>query len=139
MKKHTPVTQIMSTQLILAHEGMKVSDVRKLMEKHTIHHVPVVSGKKLLGLISAVSILKASFSSALVNTADSDELLDHTISLEGVTETNVMTIKSTDTIKQATELLCISDHDSLLVVDEQHELQGIITVKDLMKYLLDQF
>ncbi len=139
MKQNTSITKIMSADVIAATYEMKVSEIRKLMETHHIHHMPVMSGKKLIGLVSAVDILRASFSSALVGAGESDEVLDHTIALEDVMTAEPVTIKSTDTIKHAAEILSTSNYNSLPVVNENDELVGIVTTKDLIGYLLDQY
>ena len=43
--------------------GQKLSEARKLMQVNQIHHVPVVNGTKLVGLLSAVDLASLSLTS----------------------------------------------------------------------------
>ena len=63
MKKKESVLQIASTALITIQIGQKLSEARKLMQVNQIHHVPVVDGNKLVGLLSAVDLASLSLTS----------------------------------------------------------------------------
>lgn len=140
MKKNEPIRHIMSESVITTHHGEKLSEIRKKMQESGIHHLPVVSGTKLIGLISAPDILKYAFSSAFVpKTVDGDSTLDQLVSLEDVMIKNLVTIKSTDTVKHAAEMLSTREYNALPVVDDEQNLKGIVTTKDLITYLLDQY
>jgi len=57
MRKNEPIDNILTRDVDTVHTGMSVSDVRKLFAEKGFHHVPVVSGKKLLGMITASDVL----------------------------------------------------------------------------------
>ena len=59
MKRNEPVSKIMTTNLITVHHGEPVSKVRQLIREHGVHHVPVVSGQKLVGIVSKHDIVRA--------------------------------------------------------------------------------
>lgn len=58
MRKNETISNIMSSKVEGVQEGQKLSDVRKLMSEKSIHHVPVVSGKKLTGIVSFTDMMK---------------------------------------------------------------------------------
>jgi CBS domain-containing protein len=64
------------------------------------------------------------------------EVLDHTLNVEAVMTKNPVTILLNHSIKEAAEILSSHSFHSLPVVDDNHELQGIVTSADLIKYLL---
>ena len=64
MRKNEPVKKLMSTSLITIHHGEPISRVRKIMLENGIHHLPVVSGDVLHGVISWSDILRVSFGDA---------------------------------------------------------------------------
>ena len=109
------------------------------MQDNGVHHVPVVSGQKIMGIISAVDVLKGSFSSAFAAEGKADEALDHIVALDDIMTTDVTTINQSDTIRHAAEILATSNYDSLLVVNDDEHLEGIVTSKDLISYLLEQY
>lgn len=53
------VSEIMTTQLIVGHENDSVQHVMGVMTKNRIRHLPIVSGKHLVGLISIGDVVKS--------------------------------------------------------------------------------
>ncbi|RNC77410.1 CBS domain-containing protein [Piscirickettsia salmonis] len=51
----------------------------------------------------------------------------------------MLTIKETDTVKHATQMLIEKKFNVLPVVDNNANLVGIITSHDLLVFLLDQY
>ena len=60
MKRNEPVSKIMTRDLETVHVGQKLSEVRRMLANNPYHHVPVVSGEKLVGLISSTDIVRLS-------------------------------------------------------------------------------
>lgn len=52
MKKNEPVATVMTSLLTTARIGDPLSKVRKMFEASNVRHIPVVSGDKLIGIIS---------------------------------------------------------------------------------------
>ncbi|MCA9653319.1 MAG: CBS domain-containing protein [Myxococcales bacterium] len=139
MKHKEPVHKIMATDPLTVHEKQSVSEIHHLMVERRIHHVPVVSGKRLIGLISATDLMRVSFGD--VNKQDPrtvDALLD-TYTIRDVMQEDILTVKPSDTVRTAAEHLARGDFHSLPVVGDDDELVGLVTSTDLIKYLLDQY
>lgn len=139
MKHNEPVQHIMAADPISVHEKQKVSDVHHLIVERKIHHVPVVSGRKLIGLISANDLLRVSWGD--VNRQDPrqvDALLD-TLTIRDVMQEDIVTLRRHDTVRRAAELLSQGEYHSLPVLDDDDELVGMVTSTDVIKYLLDQY
>jgi len=139
MKHNEPVTRIMSSNLVTVHHGEPISKVRKLMQETGVHHVPVVSGQNLIGLISWSDILRLSFSDAFA--ADDravDATLDHSFKLEEVMASDPITLPETGKVREAAEILARGDFHALPIVSGK-KLVGMVTSTDLIKYLCEQF
>ncbi len=139
MKKKESVSQIASTALITIQIGQKLSEARKLMQVNQIHHVPVVQGKKLMGILSAVDLATLSLTSFGSDERANDALLDNQFSVEEVMSKNMVTIKPTAPIREAAEILAEGHFHSLPIVDKEGDLQGLVTSTDLIRYLLSQY
>ena len=139
MKKKESVSQIASTALITIQLGQKLSEVRKLMQVNQIHHVPVLQGKKLMGILSAVDLATLSLTSFGSDERANDTILDNQFSVEEVMSKNMVTIKSTAPIREAAEILAEGHFHSLPMVDKEGDLQGLVTSTDLIRYLLSQY
>ena len=139
MKKKESVSQIASTALITIQMGQKLSDARKLMQVNQIHHVPVVNGTKLVGLLSAVDLASLSLTSFGSDERSNDTILDNQFSVEEVMSKNVVTIKPTASIREVAEMLAEGHFHSLPIVDKEGNLKGLVTSTDLIRYLLSQY
>lgn len=139
MKHNEPVHKIMAADPVSVHEKQKLSDVHHLIVERKIHHVPVVSGRKLIGLISGNDLLRVSWGD--VNRQDPrqvDTLLD-TLTIRDAMQEDVVTVRRHDTVRRAAELLSQGEYHSLPVLDDDDELVGMVTSTDLIKYLLEQY
>jgi CBS domain-containing protein len=139
MKKYEPVAKIMTTELVTVHGGQKLSDVRKILADNKLHHVPVVSGKVLLGMVSSTDITRLSFGAYGADDRSIDATLDHDFELKDAMQKNLVTVSKEDSVRSAAELLAQADFHSLPVVDGDKNLVGIITSTDIIKYLLAQY
>jgi CBS domain-containing membrane protein len=139
MKHNEPVHKIMATDPVSVHEKQKLSDVHHLIVERKIHHVPVVSGRKLIGIISGTDLLRVSWGD--VNRQDPrqvDALLD-TLTIRDAMQEDVVTVRRHDTVRRAAELLSQGEYHSLPVLDDDDELVGMVTSTDLINYLLEQY
>jgi CBS domain-containing protein len=139
MKKNESITKIMSTNITTVHQGQKLSDVRHIICDSNIHHIPVVDGKILIGLISFTDLMKLNIVISGADERTIDSIVDQQFTIQDVMTTNLTTLKNTDTVRQASKILAESNFHSLPVVNEQKEIVGIVTMSDLIKYLNDQY
>ena len=139
MKRNEPVHHIMTKDVETVHTGMKLSEVRQLLSEKPYHHVPVVSGKKLIGLISATDMVRLSLSLYGADQRAVDAMLDANHDIEGVMTKELTTIGHKDTVRAAAEQLSGGSFHALPVVDADGNLEGIVTSTDVIKYLLDQY
>lgn len=129
----------MSTELVTVHHGDPISKVKQLMRETGVHHIPVVSGEDLVGIISWSDILNLNFSQAF-GTDDRavDAVLDHSVTLEQVMKTEPVTVPHDGYVRQAAQLLADGDFHALPVVSGK-KLVGMVTSTDIIKYLLAQY
>jgi len=139
MKKNESIDQVLTRDVITVHVGQNVSDVRKIFAKHGFHHVPVVSGKKLIGILSASDILGISVEGIGTDERSMDAYIDHQFSIEGLMQQNLKTITTKSHVADAAEVLSDGRVHAVPVLDEGDELVGLVTSTDLIRFLRDQF
>jgi len=140
MKKRESVRHIMADELVVLHLNDGLSEAEKLFKKHRVRHLPVVSGAKIVGILSMTDLARISF-------VDSYDPHDFTIdtsvyslfTLEQIMVRNPTCIPDTAIIKEVIEIFLDAYFHALPVVDEHNNLQGIVTTTDLIKYLLEQY
>ena len=106
---------------ITIHPDKRISDALALMERYRISGVPVTRDGKLVGILTNRDLRFES-------------RFDMPIS-EVMTKDNLITVPVGTTLEQAEEILHRHRVEKLLVVDDQYNLKGLITVKDIQKKL----
>ncbi|NQX77792.1 CBS domain-containing protein [Gilvibacter sp.] len=137
MKKREPVSKIMTPNIKTVNHTNTFYGVKSLIEEENFRHVPVVSGNKVVGMLSKTDLQKISF----VNTMDGESLttaMYDALTIEQVMTRNVETVQKTDTIHEVAQRLAKNQFHALPVMDGEH-LTGIVTTTDLIDYLVEQY
>lgn len=136
MNKNAPVSEIMTTNLVVVSPNTTLDKVKELFETHVFHHVPVVNNHCLCGIISKSDLYRVSHSIDLFHSKTNEELnrrLFKSLLAEEVMASNTVVLTPDDTISHAVELLSLNQFHALPVV-EGEKLVGILTTYDLIKY-----
>ena len=116
-----------------------VSDARKMLEEEKVHHLPIVEGDHLVGIMTPNDFLRVSFGEfGNQDSRNLDAILDHTYKLSELMNADPVTVDAQQTVRDAAIILASSNFHSLPVVDNS-KLVGIVTSSDLIKYLLEQY
>lgn len=136
MKKHVPITSIMTTNVVKINITDDLTKAEHLFKKYHIRHIPVVSGNIIVGMLSYTDLLRISFVDAVDEDADVvDVTVYNMFTVEQVMTKKLVTISPETTIKEAAEILASHEFHALPVVHDQL-LVGIVTTTDVIKYLL---
>lgn len=141
MKHRVSVMQIMTPKPVVLNKKDSLEEAEKLFKKHNIRHIPVVDGKKIIGMLSLTDLLRISY--ADVATEDNDEsgveaVVYNMFTIPQVMTRTPMTVDVKTTIREVAEILARENFHALPVT-ENDELVGIVTTTDLINYLLLQF
>jgi IMP dehydrogenase len=97
----------------------RIADVLQLMERYRISGIPVVEGRKLVGIVTNRDLR---FETNLQQKVK-----------EVMTKDRLVTAKAGITLEESKALLHKYRIEKLLVVDEEGNLKGLITIKDIEK------
>lgn len=139
MRKNETIAHIMSNTIESVQEGQKLSDVRRIMTEKNVHHVPIVNGKKLAGIVSFTDMMKLSLVTSGASEHTIDVIIDQQHSIKDVMTDKPITLNESGNIRDAVEILSKGGFHSLPVVNGAGELIGIVTSTDLIRYLADQY
>ncbi len=139
MKKRVPITEIMTKNVLTLNTKDTLETAEELFKKNKIRHVPIISGKQVIGMLSYTDLMRISFADAV---GDDEYEVDTTIynmfTIEQVMAKDVVSVTSNTTIQEVAEFLSKKEFHALPVV-ENDELVGIVTTTDLIQYLLAQY
>ena len=136
--KHKPqLSDVMTAEPTTVHLGQPLSDAYEVLQSHSFHHVPVVNGDTPVGMISSSDILKLVYD---VESADDRMLrtmLDHQFTLEDAMSSELVTVRTGATVRTVANQLSKGDVHSVVVVDDNGDLAGIVTSSDLIQTLAE--
>jgi len=118
-----PLSSIMTTELFTIGPDEPLTRAREALISNRVHHLPVVVGKKLVGVLTTYDLFKLSYPpEELFQTRVRDVMTQH-----------VATLEPQDKIGTAAELFLEHLFHAVPIV-KNGELVGIVTSFDVMKY-----
>ncbi len=129
----------MSKDVITLSTSDNLERAEYLFKKHHIRHIPVVSGAKIIGMLSYTDLLRISFADAVYEDEDEvDSMVYNMFSLEQVMAKNLVSVSSDTIVKDVAEILAKKEFHALPVVDDG-KLVGMVTTTDLINFMLQQY
>ena len=136
--KHKPhLSDVMTRDPQTVHLGQPLSDAYAVLQNHPFHHLPVVDGDTPVGMISSTDILK------LVYDVESNDdrmlrtMLDHQFTLEDAMTTELVTVRNAESVRKVANHMASGDVHSVVVVNDEGGLEGIVTSSDLIRQLAE--
>lgn len=131
------VKDFMTAEVITVTEDTKVVDALDIMNEHDFHRLPIVQDGKLVGLVTEEIIDDHSPSTAATfRIQQMNYLLTKTI-VGDIMETKLITIGADDLLEEAAARMRDKEIGVLPVVDEDGQVVGIITDKDIFSAFIE--
>lgn len=141
MIRKVPVSVIMTHSVICLKKDDNLEDAEYLFKINHIRHIPIVSGKSIIGMLSKTDLQRIGLWND--NTEDGNSSSINTLVRSSKTIEDVMTkkltcVSSSTSVKKVAAILAKEEFHALPVVDN-NMLIGIVTTTDLINFLLKQF
>jgi acetoin utilization protein AcuB len=130
------VADLMSRRLITIDPEAPLSAARDIFERHRFHHILVTEGPRLVGIMSDRDLLKAL--SPFLNTLSERTLDADTLKrkVHTVMTRKVITTPPEATVDAASARIVKHGISSLPVIDAHGDLVGIVTWKDILRWMV---
>lgn len=135
MKNKPQLADVTTTNPETVQLGQPLSQVYDLLQDRNFHHVPVIDGNKPVGMISATDILKLVYDVEGHDDRMLRTMLDHQFTLEDAMSTELLTVASGGSLGTVVDYLSSGTAHSVLVVNNDGTLEGIVTTSDLIRQL----
>jgi predicted transcriptional regulator len=134
MKLTDPVLSIMTPDVITLGPDQTLLDVKHIFEKRLFHHhIPIVSDKKLIGIISLIDFMRHVGNASLDDTEPIYQM-----KVQEIMTFNPLKINANNQIIEAVRLLGKGNVHALVVTNDSHEVVGMVSTKDLLNKLILQ-
>ena len=133
------IGRVMTMNPVSVHPDMTINEVRSLMEKDKIGHLPVLNkNNELVGLMTRKDLIKAGPSAATSLDMYEISYLLSKITVKDVMEKKVIKTVEDEVVEEAARIMVDNDIGCLPVMREKL-LVGIITDTDLFHVFLNAF
>jgi len=132
-----PVETIMSSDLVVIKEDEQLLTVEKIFQQHKIHHIPVVNGERLIGIVSKSDFL---FFKRGFNDHSTDERIDlfrlKTHQVKDIMTKGLATLNKDERINVALEIFKENLFHAIPILDGK-KLVGILSTYDIINQLAE--
>ena len=136
MPRKTLVETVMTHKVHTLDVAAKLSDVRHALIANEFHHMPIVDGERLVGMVSWRDLVRAYRSARNASeSSDIDAALDQSTSIEEVMTRELVTVRDDDPLDRAIDEIADAHIHSVLVLDGDERLVGILTDKNIVEFL----
>lgn len=118
-----PLSSIMTRNVITAGPNDKLSVARDIFMRDRVHHLPIVDGRKLVGILTTYDLFKFQGHNGNYDTAK----------IRDIMTTHLATLEPEDKVGSAAELFLENLFHAVPVVKDG-DLLGIVTSFDVLKY-----
>ncbi|MCP3930358.1 MAG: CBS domain-containing protein [Bacteroidetes bacterium] len=119
-----PLSSIMTTDVITIESTDTLLKAKELLFQNDIQHLPVVEGKKLVGIISYHDLAKIN-----VRIEEYDTIL-----VKNFMTSKIATLEPHEKIGAAAQVFLENLFHGIPIVNERKELIGIVTTHDVLRY-----
>ncbi len=127
------VSALMTRDVVTIGLDDTLADVREIFDTHNFHHLLVLDGGKVVGVVSDRDLLKhlSPFVGKLSERTQDAFTLQRTV--HQVMSHTVVTVMATDTMETCSQLMLTRGVSCLPVVDDRGRCVGIVTWRDLLR------
>jgi len=133
MPSEMSVADLMTTDVVTLTEDETLALAQRCMARGRIRHLPVVREGKLVGLITHRDLLAASFSIFAEVEASEQRRIFDSVRVVELMHRDVVMVSPGLAVSKAARILLENKYGCLPVVDEEQQLQGIVTEADFLR------
>jgi CBS domain-containing protein len=114
----------MTTDVITLGPENTLGEAREILLQKHIHHLPILEGRRLVGMLTSWDLFKLGKSA--------EEY--HEIKIKEIMTTKLATLEPDQHLGAVAEVLSKHLFHAVPIVNAQHELLGIVTSTDIVRY-----
>ncbi len=127
------IRELMTANVVTLNATADLDLAEGMMATLRIRHLPVVSGGRLVGLVTHRDLLRASLSSVQRHDPEDEDAFKRSVKIADIMRREVSTISPCSDVREAIERMRIQKYGCLPVVEADSSLVGIVTEADFLK------
>jgi CBS domain-containing protein len=129
-----PVSQVMTSDVRTATPQTTLAEIGEILVETRCHHVPIVDAGQVVGIVSSRDLVDAARARGARSLSGSEA---GSLAASEVMSTDPESIEVDGSIDAAIRRIGEGDIHALIVLDRSDALVGIVTHRDLLRYLMN--
>jgi CBS domain-containing protein len=131
MRPDDRISLLMTEEVLSVAIDEPAGEVLRLFAGYPVHHLPVLRGREVVGMLSSADMMKLEHFLPRGGTGG-QEYLNQRMTVAALVRREPVTVRVDQTVQDAAELMARHGIHALPVVDAQQHLVGIVTTSDLI-------
>lgn len=133
----TSITKLMTSDPTTIDRSEPISEAYHILRHAKFHHLIVVEGDEVVGMLATSDILRLAYDVDGSSERTLAAYLDHQFTIDDAMSTDMVTLPTTATAKDVARQLSDGAKHSIVVLEENGSLAGIVTTTDLARFVVD--
>jgi predicted transcriptional regulator len=130
MISSTPISQIMTKEVIVIDKNDSLIEVERIFGNHSLRHAPVLHQGELVGMLSLVDLRRN------LQAEPSDVLSMRAARVEELMTSDPVSLQTNATIQEVATLFTEGDFHAIPILDGD-QVVGIVSTTDVIKFLME--
>jgi CBS domain-containing protein len=135
MRPEEPISNVMTDAVVVIEVDRPVSEALACFQQYPIHHLPVVRGGRLVGMLSSADLMKLEFF-APRGAAERTQFLDTRFSIEQLMRAPVASRGPRASVAEVAGAIIDAGVHAMPIVDDDDRVLGLVSTTDLIRSLL---
>ena len=133
----TSITKLMTSDPTTIERSEPISEAYHVLRHAKFHHLIVVEGDEVVGMLATSDILRLAYDIDGSSERSLAAYLDHQFTIDDAMSADIQTLTTSATARDAAKLLSDGAKHSIVVLEENGHLAGIVTSTDLARFVVD--
>lgn len=138
MMKNSPITEMMTAEPTTIERSQPISEAYHILRHAKFHHLIVMDGDEVVGMLATSDILRMAYDADGSTERSLGTYLDHQFTIDDAMTGDLQTLPVTATAHNAAELFAKGGFHSVVVLEANDHLAGIVTTTDLARFVVDR-
>lgn len=131
------ITELMTSDPTTIDRSEPISEAYHILRHANFHHLIVMDGDDVVGMLATTDILRLAYDVDGTSERSLATHLDHQFTIDDAMTSEIQTLPTTATAREVAELLSNGAKHSIIVLEPNNSLAGIVTSTDLARFVVD--
>lgn len=137
MTKNSPITELMTAEPTTIERSQPISEAYHVLRHAKFHHLIVMDGDDVVGMLATSDILRLAYDADGSTERGLATYLDHQFTIDDAMTQDLQTLPVTATAHDAAKMFADGGFHSIVVLEANNQLAGIVTTTDLARFVVN--